>query len=390
MKQRFKIVYIFAILMISLFVTRWFTLWNNVSCINFFTNTDLELLDKSRDINVKSLVWTFCDIAHDFKCEYDWYTFDASQSVFLSILCANVWKIWNYMNEDFMTWEESILKKSNFLSFDIYNYVDESTNKKTSTNYCDYTVSTMDNCDLSYFAPHIFDEIMNDFINIKQATSMWIEKLDDTFDKEVYANRYVKNHFPWYQEDICESKYYKNTCKYLKNYMWQVRNLLTTTKVIDVKNLSKLENIDCENDFDSNILYCGLLWPQKMPLYSLLRVIYNEYMRYDLFMSYYEYQLQNNIVWSNKFNYTTYTKRDEAVSANSQKAYKSQAQTARSKQAISDSMRSLSKIEYALPIHVGFLMYQEDAILFMKSLPKIYTPLRTLSDKLQNVQDADS
>ena len=84
------------------------------------------------------------------------------------------------------------------------------------------------------------------------------------------------------------------------------------------------------------------------------------------------------------------SKRDEAVSANSQKAYKSQAQTARSKQAISDSMRSLSKIEYALPIHVGFLMYQEDAILFMKSLPKIYTPLRTLSDKLQNVQDADS
>jgi hypothetical protein len=50
----------------------------------------------------------------------------------------------------------------------------------------------------------------------------------------------------------------------------------------------------------------------------------------------------------------------------------------------------LSRVEYSLPIHVWFLMYQEDLKLFMWSLPKIFTPLRTLSDKLQNVQDADS
>jgi len=74
--------------------------------------------------------------------------------------------------------------------------------------------------------------------------------------------------------------------------MSQVRNLLTTTDVINVKNLFEVnENVKCDTNFDSNILYCGLLGSHSLPLYSLLRAVYNEYFWYDLFMSYYQYNL---------------------------------------------------------------------------------------------------
>ena len=152
---------------------------------------------------------------------------------------------------------------------------------------------------------------------------------------------------------------------------------MTTTEIIDVKNLSTDNStVNCDSDFDSHILYCGLLWSQNLPLYSLVRVVYNEYFWYDLFMSYYEYNLMS-VEW-------------EDASLFVEKAYKSKEQVYRSKQAITQALSSLSKVEYSLPIHLWFLMYQEDLNLFMWSLPKIFTPLRTLSDKLQNVQDADS
>ena len=87
------------------------------------------------------------------------------------------------------------------------------------------------------------------YFNIKQANNMWIHSIDDNFDKKIYANEYANKHFPWMEileeKWICESSYYKQTCKYLKQYMSQVRNLLTTTQVINVKNLWEAwKNID--------------------------------------------------------------------------------------------------------------------------------------------------
>jgi len=71
-----------------------------------------------------------------------------------------------------MTGETALLKKYKFVSFDVHNYIDQKTKQKSSINYCDYTISNMNNCDLSYFVPHIFDILMNDFFNIRQASNM--------------------------------------------------------------------------------------------------------------------------------------------------------------------------------------------------------------------------
>ena len=361
-------------------------------------------------MNVKNIVTNFCEVVIDLDCKSDSYFFDASQSVFLSILCNNVWIVDWFLSDSEMTWDAAWLKQYKFKQFDVYNYKNEVTNVKWAYDYCDLNSTWEDRslnyCDFSVFAPQIFDILINDYFNIKQANNMWIHSIDDNFDKKIYANEYANKHFPWMEilaeKWICESSYYKQTCKYLKQYMSQVRNLLTTTQVINVKNLWEAwKNIDCNSDFDSNILYCGLLWDTDSSMISFLKTVYNEYYWYDLFMSYYEYGLmymndENSKTMKDDLQKSwekvkTNTKNlDNVTSLNLLKIQKSQENTQRSKHAISTALDSLVKVEYALPIHVWFLMYQEDINSFVEALPYIYTPFRTLYDKLQNVQKADS
>ena len=62
----------------------------------------------------------------------------------------------------------------------------------------------------------------------------------------------------------------------------------------------------------------------------------------------------------------------------------------KSKQAITLSLRSLTEMTYSFPVHIGFLMYHEDAKFFMEKSSKLYAPVRTLYDKLRNVQIKES
>jgi hypothetical protein len=59
------------------------------------------------------------------------------------------------------------------------------------------------------------------------------------------------------------------------------------------------------------------------------------------------------------------------------------------REALSSSLRTISEISQTFPLHIWLTMYQENAHIFMKELSKIYPPIRTLSDKLQNVQKAE-
>ena len=67
-----------------------------------------------------------------------------------------------------------------------------------------------------------------------------------------------------------------------------------------------------------------------------------------------------------------------------------QDQVLKSEQAITLSLRSLTEMTYSFPVHIGFLMYQEDAKYFLKNSAKLYAPIRTLYDKLRNVQIKES
>ena len=71
---------------------------------------------------------------------------------------------------------------------------------------------------------------------------------------------------------------------------------------------------------------------------------------------------------------------------NLDKIYSFREQVYRSREGVTMALRSLSEMSSSFALHVWFLMYQEDAKLFMKKLAKLYPPIRTLYDKLRNVQ----
>lgn len=354
----------------------------NQSCTHLFVwNTDIwkpdntSLIYNGKQRNIRELTYYFCENIYSQKCSYDIDYFDASQSIFLSILCASVWN-WEQYNQT-----NSYLKKKNFIDFGILS-------SETWYQESCYWLSvywTMNSCNYSYHLPSIFNKIMNDFFSIRQARNFWITGLNEEFDADEVANNYSKDIFPGkeMQKGLCHpenNKYYKTTCKKLKGYMTDANNLLKNTEIIDVSNLSLQDSSqDCENDFKTNILYCGLLWSNSY--YHFLNTIYNEYFWYKLFLSYYSFYID----WSD---FLDDSKSDmlDRIEENREKIYLTQNQLVKSKQAISLSLQTLSEMSYSFPLHIWFLMYHEDAKLFTDSMSKIYTPIRTLNDKLRNVQ----
>ena len=361
------------------------------SCTHLFEWKDKlnNILVYNKDVkNIKDLTQHFCEKAQTLKCsdDSDWdYIidyFDASQSIFLSVLCESVWK-WAWYNQT-----KSNLKKQDFVDFGI---VSSHTWYRES---CDRHYWSMNECDYSYNIPLIFNKIMNDFFSIKQAQNFWITWLNTPFFSETPANNFSLKYFPWLSImlgdkektliGICDpnNKYYKTTCKKLKWYMTDANNLLRNTEVVDIDKLQwkKPEDIDdCENKFYENILYCGLLWNDSY--YKFLNTVYNEYFRYKLFLSYYSFYINGtDFLDANKL-----TDIDK-LQKNQEKIFLTQDQLLKSKQGISMSFQSLSEINYSFPLHVWFLMYYEDVEYFMKNIAKIYTPIRTLYDKLRNVQ----
>lgn len=305
--------------------------------------------------------------------------FDASQSAFVTILCNSV-KMWAQYLET-----AELLKKQSFLDFWI---VVSETWKFESCHWS----GSLNDCNYAYHLPQIFNSIENDLFNIRQARYFGISGLSEEFSPQEAANAFSLSAFnglsiqAWLSDWICteDSVYYKSTCKTLKNYMVDARNLLTNTKVIDIEKLQELSEIaDCENDPDKNILYCGLLWTNSE--YKFLNVVYNEYFWYKLFMSYYVFYLdKTNILYDENSKFMD--NRED----NMEKVSLVQDQLSKSKQAITLSLRSLTEMMYSFPIHIGFLMYQEDAKYFLENASKMYTPIRTLYDKLRNVQIKES
>ena len=335
--------------------------------------------------DVHDLTSRFCANVASLKCidSSDWENtadyFDASQSLFLTILCNSV-----NVQTPYLSWNE-ILKKKSFLDFWMVRSV-------TWVYESCHRLSSMNNCDYAYYLPQIFNKIENDMFNIRQARFFGVNELSNPFSAEDAANQFSismmpwLNIQPWLSAGICDSNstYYKSTCKTLKNYVKDANNLLHNTKIIDVEKLQELkDSADCENYPDFNILYCWLLWTNSE--YRFLNAVYNEYFWYKVFLTYYS----SYINW-NGFLDADYKTQEERYEKNQERISLINDQLSKSKTAITLSLRSLTEMTYSFPVHIGFLMYHEDAKLFMENSSKLYAPIRTLYDKLRNVQIKES
>lgn len=370
-------------LLINLLIAFSFTSADNLSCNSMWLLLNANLNKISELKNIKDMSKNFCTYVSESKCEnivndYSSDYFDANQSIFLTLLCDNVWECKNFTSIT-RTWNESVLKKTSFSDFNIHSY------GPNDIDYCD-SKANMNWCDFSKHLPKIFNEIISDYFNVIQAKVYGIDWFQSRFKPAEFANKFSEKN---YLIDICNpdnKKYYKETCTYLSNYMKQANKLLTKTKIIDVKKISEQnKDFDCNNNFSENILYCGLFWNEGSYSSNFINLIYNEYFWYRLFMEYYSTSLLRNPNLSN----INSTSNAEKIADNKEKVIWIQQNNTRIRIALSDSLRTLSEISQTFPLHIWLTMYQENANLFMKELSKIYPPIRTLADKLRNVQRAE-
>jgi len=117
----------------------------------------------------------------------------------------------------------------------------------------------MDNdCDLASNVPMLFNSIMEDYINIKQA-GLYGYLAHYTSDDELHTmiNEYSTEYFGI---NICDNTThpYDKTCRMVKSYIQSLQNIMTEVRIFDVKKilaLQKSQKESCTSD-SRDIFYC--------------------------------------------------------------------------------------------------------------------------------------
>jgi hypothetical protein len=227
--------------------------------------------------------------------------------------------------------------------------------------------------------------IIADYVNMKQSNIYGLSRnasTDDEIEKQV--NLFSRAYFGI---EICETndRSYDKTCRTMKSYIKNSRNLLSDVSVFSATVLLDTTQPIIENGLgfcsdkehlEYNPIVCGLYGDTTTSFVSFENLVYNELFYYRLFVGYYLTMLQKNPVILTKSIHNNYSKIAKKFSS----------QYTRSKSASSLTFRMLRDMYTAFPFHIGMLMYKEDLDGFGKVLSAIATPIYTLYDKLRNVQ----
>lgn len=167
----------------------------------------------------------------------------------------------------------------------------------------------MNGCDFSALLPDVFKTLMNDYSN--GALSL-VYGVYDTEDKKVdeLANDFG---FQYLDGVLYTSTFteYPDTHSYLKNYLKKARKLTTKTKIIALPAIIKqgrtLAKEKCGNEALTNatklydIFACpysnaSIYGQNRIKFAGYINVMYNEMMRYQMFVNYYAYMISENKV----------------------------------------------------------------------------------------------
>ena len=341
---------------------------------DYIDNIAWSLNNKDIDRNkwLEAVVDNFCDAVYSNPSfSNDEYVYNAEHSVFVYILCKKV--------------NKSPTK------FNIQQYISGDEKK------IDYCSSLDTDCDLASKLPELFNMIITDYVNMKQANIYGlIGNFSTEKDMTDQINVFSQANF---NIELCnnEIRSYDATCRTMKSYLKNARNLLSDVRIFNTswilasvlpmaiengkinrsetkQNRTKnMENMCMKQSADYNIFLCWLYGDTTSSMDSFINLVYNELFFYRLFMWDYLLSIQKYPKDISKNTYATVSK-------------KFSSEYNRSKEALSLSLRMMRDMYMAYPLHIGFLMYQEDLNGFGKLLAKITTPIYTLYDKLRNVQ----
>jgi len=354
-----------------------------------------EILSHAPIKNSKSVIQNFCVtlLINDHYLLYDDFMYSPSQSFFVFVMCSNIAEDLTFAFPYLLNTETKYLNKYRFKDFQL-----------PSLN-CSAT-GTLNNCNMGNYAPQIFNEIANEFFVVKQAdvyglsTDKMTEEEWATDDQQ--ANAFTQREL--YGEFLCDKEgkkdnecYYPKTLRKVKNYQNKVKKLFKKLKIVNYSAIfadSKKyvgEGKDalageCSEaskwDGTYNIVMCGLYWEKEHSMNAFLNIMYNEMFYYRLFMKYYTASLDTHpqkMVTGRQIN-RILTKKEKYKQTALQEVFWSE-------QAVHLALDMLYEMYQTYPLHIGFLMYQEDLLGFREELAKVVTPMYTLYDKLRKAQE---
>ncbi len=352
-------------------------------------------LSQSKPTTMKEVLSNYCESVLDtslkwWNVTWDNYYYAAKDSVFLYMMCHNISGDFDkYFNPKFNSKEDGYFTKSSFTGLWIVDY-----NTELHIDYCDSS-NSLQYCDLTYHIPRIFNMIINDIFSIQQSRVYGLKTPD--FDKKSIENQIDEYTFDRFNIKFCDTTDWKypKLCKTMKTYTKSSAKLLKDLDILNYDNLYKdfgdpsyfkqCDKLYWTYKFDT--LSCGLFGYGFNINHMYLWLVYNEFLYYSLFVKYYNYVILNNP------GLATADQKDDylfALDYLKNKAYEFNREVNASQKAISIGMKMLSEIDVTFPLHVWFMMYQEDLLrLRDKSLYKIVTPFYTLYGKLRNVQTKD-
>lgn len=388
---------IISFLSISLWIITllWSTFANSdFSCSNqieVFSNLLYNDLWKDNLYNNRYLIKNFCEKAQSlWSCQENWALYSPKQSLFLALLCKT---FVNPIND------KELILNAKFTAADWYLKIDGRTELNLNQYFYKYQSVASDQdycspktdlnlCEIWRQFWNLFDSILGDYFSIKQANAYGVQDLQT-------SNIDIVNDFTsWYfmQTKVCDEwvTYYKKTCNTLQNIVKNAKKLLTKTTIIDVQKL-KETNSKCNDKYseDYDLLYCGLLEDRFWGSDDFQNLIYNELLWYRLFIIYYNDTITTDVSRYMPGIYRSMNVNDKnAVMKDRLELMLNYYD--RSSLAVDKTNKIINDLYRTFPIHVGFLMYQEDLKSLINAYAKFGAPFITLYDKLRNVQDQDS
>lgn len=343
---------------------------------------------KQEDKQVYKIFNTLCTNIIDKKdITIQWNTYNPQESIFVTVVCNSLQsEKKDKKAENTALSLNTILKRKNIRDMGIICSQSQIGSLDGSASIGDTDCedrSFNNNLDYAFIFQKTITQVQNDRVNLSLARIYGT--IDSTLTEKELANEYIENHFNTIGV-LPEAKNYPDTYKRLTEYIKNGKTIQKETYFIDYKKVK-----DNESSINGNITDFFFINNESKipPSYHKINtdILYNELFFYTLFTSVYTEYL--NRFWdSNKDNIPiSWWQRNITIwEAIILQRWRIQIQIENIKNAVSESIRQLWNLESSYPIHIGFLMYQEDLLSMRDNLAKIYLPLHQLHYKLENVQ----
>lgn len=345
----------------------------------YMQELNTRLFEGNSDVSsIRGLIINYCSAIYSLDgFTQNYFSYSAQQSSFAYLICSNIDKVPNEEASKPLTLEE-IFKLFTFNELGIQDKRPSALDSKTLTDYCSRSTD-LRKCDISTYIPKLLNMLINDYVNMKWPQ---IYGFDPSSDAKTNANIFSSGYFAGIR--VCDLPKYRNTCKQLKKYIEGSQKSLADVEVFDQKKLLGLvnKNVCTVSHKDYSLLLCGLYGDKDTSLQQFVNLAYNEFFYYRLFATYYLTMIQTK---TDILKMTQTTIKPEIDRRSSTLLNEVQ----RSQEAFSLTLRMMRDQYAAFPLHIGFLMYQEDFASLGAPLGKISTPISQLYYTLQNVQKKD-